>query len=97
MVKNLSAIQETWVRSLGQEDSLEKGMLPTPVFLPGKFMDREACQATLSGVTMSRTGLRGLTLSLLRLFPTPALQSPLIFCRSTGSSGLCIASGAVSP
>ena len=26
MVKNLPAKQETWVRSLGQEDSLEKGM-----------------------------------------------------------------------
>ena len=26
MVKNLSAMQETWVWSLGQEDSLEKGM-----------------------------------------------------------------------
>ena len=26
MVKNLPAIQETWVRSLGQEDPLEKGM-----------------------------------------------------------------------
>ena len=26
MVKNLSATQETWVQSLGQEDSLEKGM-----------------------------------------------------------------------
>ena len=26
MVKNLPAIQETQVRSLGQEDSLEKGM-----------------------------------------------------------------------
>ena len=25
-VKNLPAVQETWVRSLGQEDSLEKGM-----------------------------------------------------------------------
>ena len=25
-VKNLHAMQETWVRSLGQEDSLEKGM-----------------------------------------------------------------------
>ena len=25
-VKNLSAIRETWVRSLHQEDSLEKGM-----------------------------------------------------------------------
>ena len=26
MVKNLPAMQETWVQSLGQEDSLEKGM-----------------------------------------------------------------------
>ena len=26
MVKNLSALQDTWVWSLGQEDSLEKGM-----------------------------------------------------------------------
>ena len=26
MVKNLSAVQETWVRSLGQEDSLQKRM-----------------------------------------------------------------------
>ena len=26
MVKNLPAMQETWVQSLGQEDTLEKGM-----------------------------------------------------------------------
>ena len=26
MVKNLPAMQETWVQSLGQEDVLEKGM-----------------------------------------------------------------------
>ena len=26
LVKNLSAVQETWVQSLGQEDPLEKGM-----------------------------------------------------------------------
>ena len=25
MVKNLSAVQDLWVQSLGQEDSLEKG------------------------------------------------------------------------
>ena len=27
---------ETWVRSLGREDPLEKEMQPTPVLLPGK-------------------------------------------------------------
>ena len=26
MIKNLPAMQETWVRSLGQEDPLEEGM-----------------------------------------------------------------------
>ena len=31
MVKNPPAIQETWVRSQGQEDPLEEGMQPTPV------------------------------------------------------------------
>ena len=37
MVKNLPEMQETGVRSLGREDPLEKGMLPTPVVLPGEF------------------------------------------------------------
>ena len=27
MVKNLPSVQKTWVPSLGQEDSLEKGMV----------------------------------------------------------------------
>ena len=35
MVKNLPAMQETWVWSLGREDPLE--WLLTPVFLPGEF------------------------------------------------------------
>ena len=37
IVKNLPAMQETWVQSLGWEDPLEKGMVPTPVLLPGEF------------------------------------------------------------
>ena len=36
MVKNLPAMQETQVQSLGQEDPLEKGIATTQVFLPGK-------------------------------------------------------------
>ena len=35
--KNLSAMHDICVQSLGQEDSMEKGVLPSPVFLPGKF------------------------------------------------------------
>ena len=37
MVKNLPAVQETWVQSLGQEDPLEKEMATHAVLLPGKF------------------------------------------------------------
>ena len=36
LVKNLPAVQETQVRSLGWEDPLEKEMATTPVSLPGK-------------------------------------------------------------
>jgi len=37
LVKNPPAMQETWILSLGWEDFLEKGRLPTPVFWPGEF------------------------------------------------------------
>ena len=33
MIKNLPATWETWVRSLGQEDTLEKGMAIQPSIL----------------------------------------------------------------
>ena len=37
MVKNLPEMWETWVRSLGWEETLEKGKATTPVFWPGEF------------------------------------------------------------
>ena len=36
MVKNLPAMQETWVQSLGQEDPLEKGMAIRSSILAGE-------------------------------------------------------------
>ena len=36
VVKNLPAVQETEVQSLGQEDPLKKEWQPTGVFLPGE-------------------------------------------------------------
>ena len=36
MVKNLPAMQETGVQSLGWEDPLRREWLPTPVILPGE-------------------------------------------------------------
>ena len=36
MVKNLPAMQETWVQSLGLEDPLKKEMATHSMFLPGE-------------------------------------------------------------
>ena len=55
MVKNLPAMQETWVRSLGWEDPLEEGMATHSSILPWRIsMDRGAWGAVVHGVTKSR-------------------------------------------
>ena len=41
MVKNLSAMWETWVQSLGWEDTLEKGMATHSRFLAWKIPQTE--------------------------------------------------------
>ena len=58
MVKNLPTIQETWVRSLGWEDPLEKGMATHSSILAWRTpMDRGAWQATVHGVAKNRIQL----------------------------------------
>ena len=48
MVKNPPAMRETWVRSLGWEDPLEKGMATHSSILAWRIpMDRGAWQATV--------------------------------------------------
>ena len=42
MLKNLPAMQETWVRSVGQKDTLEKGMATLQYSCQENSMDREA-------------------------------------------------------
>ena len=42
MVKNLNAMQETWVQSLGREDPLEKGMATYSSSCLENSMDRGA-------------------------------------------------------
>ena len=50
-VKNLPAMRETWVRSLGWEDPLEEGMATHSSILAWRIpMDRRAWQATVHGV-----------------------------------------------
>ena len=54
-VKNLPAVQETWVRFLGQEDPLEKEMETYTSILAWRIpMDREAWQAIVRGVARVR-------------------------------------------
>ena len=49
MVKNLLAMQETWLQSLGWEDALEEGMAAHSSILAWRIpMGRGACQATSS-------------------------------------------------
>ena len=49
-VKNLPAIQETWVRSLGWEDPLEKGMAIHSSILAWRIpMDSGGIQRSLAG------------------------------------------------
>ena len=59
MVKNLSALQETRVRSLDWEDPLEEGMATHSRILAWRTpMDRGAWQATVHGIAKSQTRLR---------------------------------------
>ena len=65
-VKNLPAMLEIWVWSLGGEDPLEKEQLPTPVFLPGEFhSQRSLVSYSLCGYKESDT-TEWLTLSLFK-------------------------------
>ena len=51
MVKNLPAIQETWVQALGQEDILEKPMAPHSSILAWRFYGQRSLGAAVHGVT----------------------------------------------
>ena len=56
MVKNLPAIWETWVKSLGWEDPLEEDMATHSSILAWRIpMDRGVWLATVHGIAKSRT------------------------------------------
>ena len=55
-IKNPPAMQETRVRSLGQEDPLEEGMATHSSVLAWRIpLDRAAWQATFHGIAKSQT------------------------------------------
>ena len=58
MIKNLPEMQETWVRSQGREDALEKGMATHSSILVWRIsMVRGNWSATVHGVAESQTQL----------------------------------------
>ena len=62
MVKNLPAMQETWVQSLGQEDPLEKKMATHSSILTWRIPWTEESGGLQSmGVTKSQTLTKQLT------------------------------------
>ena len=42
MVKNLPAMRDTWVQSLGWEEPWRREWQPTPVFWPGEFHEQRS-------------------------------------------------------
>ena len=61
--------QETWVRSLGQEDPLEEGMATRSSILAWRIpMDRRAWRATVHGVVKSQTWLKGQSMSMCIMY-----------------------------
>ena len=54
----MQEMQETHIRSLGQEDPWRRAHQPLQCSCPGDPMDRGPCGATVHGVTQSRTQLK---------------------------------------
>ena len=75
LVKNRPAVQETWVRSLGWEDPLKKGMATHSRILAWTPMNRGAWWATVHGVTKSWTRLSDNTFTFLNTVKLSQIQS----------------------
>ena len=54
-VKNLPAAKETWVRYLGQEDPLEKGMATHSRFLAGESHGQRSLAGYIQSIELDRT------------------------------------------
>ena len=71
MVKNLPAMQETWVQSLGGEDPLEKGIATQgypSVSLPGEYHGQWSLVRYSPWVSKESDTTGRLTLSLSRTY-----------------------------
>ena len=78
-LKRLPAMRETWVRSLGQEDPLEKEMATHSSTLVWRIpVDRGAWQTIVHGVTKSWTRLSNFTFTYFELIQ---LVCPKLICK----------------
>ena len=59
LAKNLPAIWETWVQSLGWEDPLRRERLPTPIFWPGEFHGLSSSWGRKESDTTEKLSLSG--------------------------------------
>ena len=66
MVKNLPAVRETWVQTLGWEDPLEKGMVTSSSILAWRipWTDEPEALHAVHGVAKSQTQLSDFHLDL---------------------------------
>ena len=74
VVKNLPAMQETQVWSLGQEDPLEREWQPTPVFLPGKSHASRSLAGYIQSMQLQGVRTERLTFSLQFIIQYDTLQ-----------------------
>ena len=77
IIKNYPAMQETWVQSMGREDPLEKGMQPTPVFLPEKSHGQRSLADNSPWGSKESDTTEWLTLSLFFFSLSRALNNSL--------------------
>ena len=80
MVKNPPAMWETWVRSLGWEDPLEKGTaMRTPVFWPGEFHEQKSPWGCKDLDMTEKLSLSGSVLAVPGVWMVPVFPSCLCF------------------
>ena len=73
LVKNLPVMWETWVRSLGREDPLEKGTAIHSCILAWRIPWTVACQAPLSMGFLRQAYWSGLPVPSLGDLPDPGI------------------------
>ena len=87
MIKNMPAMQETWVQSLGQEDLLEEGMATHSSILPWRIPWTEESGGLQSIRSQSWTQLKCLSMQDPALGSTGSMVGLMVTCKKTYAKG----------